>query len=406
MDNIKQIICSARWKKGTMPLLSMIISLLLFLALADTSSARTQNVTFTLSWEDNSNNEDGFVLQRREGRQGSQFVDVATVGAGVVSAEDTITESVGNVTYCYRVLAYNGAGRSGSSNEVCKTTPAIGPVTIFVNCSTASLQTALLSVFPGDTLSVSGTCDENVRVPNDVATIFLDGGGTAVINGVDSSQPAIDARGKALLIQGFTITGGSSGITVQRESKALINNNVIQNTGGSGVVVSQLGFAVLINNTIQGNAGDGVAVEDRAAARIGFNNDTETLASPNTIRGNGGNGVTVTGSSSARVVGNVINTNGRYGVRVTGLSQADTAGNMIDNNGGAGIFVGQNSVVNLGENTGTTIFDLPNSTNDNNIGVGVECAGGGIAEGRLGTLAGDLGLTSFPAGSGCINDLM
>jgi len=304
------------------------------------------------------------------------------------------------------VLAYNSVGRSAPSNESCKTTPAIGPVTIFVNCSSASLQTALLSALAGDTVSVSGTCDENVRVPNDMGTVFLDGGGTAVINGVDPSRPAIETRAKALLIQGFTITGGSSGIEVQRESKALINNNVIENTGGSGVVVSQLGFAALTNNTIQGNAEDGIVVANRAAARIGFNNDTETVASPNTIRGNGGNGVTVTGSSSARVVGNVINTNGRYGVRVTSLSQADTAGNMIDNNGGAGIFVGQKSVVNLGESTGNSIFDLPNSTSGNNIGVGVECAGGGIAAGRLGTLTGDLGLTSFPAGSGCINDLM
>jgi nitrous oxidase accessory protein NosD len=268
------------------------------------------------------------------------------------------------------------------------------------------LQTALLRAFPGDTVSVSGTCDENVRVPNDMTTVFLDGGRTAVINGVDPSRPAIDARGRTLLIEGFTITGGSSGIEVQRESKALINNNVIQNTGGSGVVVSQLGFAVLTNNTIQGNAEDGIVVADKAAAHIGFNNDTETVASPNTIRENGGNGVTVRGSSSARVVGNAISSNEGDGVFVSGVSQADISFNSIDSNGGDGVFVRQNSVVNLGESTGTSIFDLPNSTNSDNNDFGVECADGGIADGRLGTLTGNLGLTNFPASSGCINDLM
>ncbi len=84
--------------------------------------------------------------------------------------------------------------------------------------------------------------------------------------------------------------------------------------------------------------------------------------------------------------------------------QLDISSNNIDNNRGDGIFVGQNAVVNLGEDTGISIFELPNTTNGNNGGFGVACADGGIADGRLGTLSGNLGPTSFPGGSGC-NDL-
>jgi parallel beta-helix repeat protein len=162
----------------------------------------------------------------------------------------------------------------------------------------------------------------------------------------------------------------------------------------------------LTNNTIQNNEGDGVVVKENSAARIGFNTGTESAPIANTIQGNGGNGITVSGSSSARIVGNIISSNGDDGVMVSGASQADISSNNIYNNGGDGIFVGQNAVVNLGEDTGISIFELPNITNGNNGGFGVGCAEGGLADGRLGTLAGNLGLTSFPGGSGCINDLM
>ncbi len=404
MCQIKQVMVGTRQRKGVIALLGMIICFLVFLVLANPSSARTQSVTFTLFWQDNSNNEDGFVVQRRERREGDHFVDVVSVGANVVSAEDTITDNVGGVTYCYRVLAYNSTGRSAASNESCRATPTLGPVIITVNCSTASVQAALLSASPGDTVSVSGTCDENVLVQNDKTMAFLDGGGTAVINGVDPSLPAIDVRGNAIVIQGFTITGGSNGIEVQRGAKALITDNVIQNTGGSGVVVNQLAFAVLTNNTIEGNAGGGVVVTGGAAARIGFNNDTETMASPNTIQGNSGNGISVADLSSARVVGNVISANGGDGVMVGGRSQADLANNTIESNGGDGVFVSQNAVVNLGEDSGSSIYQLPNSTSGNNVGFGLGCTDGGVASGRLGTLNGFSGLISFD--TSCINDLL
>ncbi len=71
---------------------------------------------------------------------------------------------------------------------------------------------------------------------------------------------------------------------VNRGSNAVINNNIVQNTGGNGVVVDELAFAVLTNNTIQNNPGAGVFVSENSTARIGFNSDSETTASPNTIR--------------------------------------------------------------------------------------------------------------------------
>jgi hypothetical protein len=63
--------------------------------------------------------------------------------------------------------------------------------------------------------------------------------------------------------------------------------------------------------------------------------------------------------------------------------------------------VNRNSGVNLGEDTGTGIFDSPNSTNVNNSGFGLRCAISSYADGRVGTLKGNSGVASFAAN--CVN---
>ena len=103
--------------------------------------------------------------------------------------------------------------------------PSSHAATINVACPGASLQAAVDSGQPGDIIEVTGTCSENVLVRNEKQRLTLDGGGTATINGPSSSSPTLNVRGKGILIQGFTITGGSDGVDVNRGSNAVINNN-------------------------------------------------------------------------------------------------------------------------------------------------------------------------------------
>jgi parallel beta-helix repeat protein len=276
------------------------------------------------------------------------------------------------------------------------------PGFISVNCQNQSLQAAINSAISGDTVQVTGNCNENVLVDNNKIRVFLHGNGATLFS-QDPSKPALDIRGKAIFIGGFTITGVGDGIVVQRGSNVVMDSNVIENTGGNGVVVNQLAFAVLTNNTIQHNGGDGVFVADNATAHIGFNDETESAASPNLIQGNGGFGVVVGRSSSARIIGNTISGNKDGGVMVVRKSHADIASNTIDGNSGDGVLVSDNSTVSLGEDSGSTIYDLPNSTNTNNNGFGIHCLAGGVADGRRGTLNGASGPQSFD--SSCINDL-
>ena len=67
-----------------------------------------------LTWVDNASNEDGFLIQRKEG-VGGTYADLDTVGPNSVGyADDTCSPET---TYCYHVRAYNTYGDSAWSNE-------------------------------------------------------------------------------------------------------------------------------------------------------------------------------------------------------------------------------------------------------------------------------------------------
>ncbi len=74
-----------------------------------------------LSWTDNSNNETGFKIDRKTGTSGT-FAQIASVGAGATTYTDSTVTAGTN--YCYRVYAFNSAGNSTYTPEVCGTAAA------------------------------------------------------------------------------------------------------------------------------------------------------------------------------------------------------------------------------------------------------------------------------------------
>jgi len=67
-----------------------------------------------LSWSDNSDNETGFKIERCQGNNCTNFVEVAQVGMNAtIYLDNGLTR---NTWYRYRVRAFNLSGNSGFSN--------------------------------------------------------------------------------------------------------------------------------------------------------------------------------------------------------------------------------------------------------------------------------------------------
>lgn len=77
-----------------------------------------------LSYVDNSDDEDGFEIERAEGAGGT-FSQIEVTGAGITTYVDATLSA--ETEYCYRVRAFNSVGNSGYTAEVCATTPAEPP---------------------------------------------------------------------------------------------------------------------------------------------------------------------------------------------------------------------------------------------------------------------------------------
>ena len=102
--------------------LALLIPLLIFSAvfLQGKSDAAEHQIT----WTDNSNNEDGFKIERKT--ETSAFTQIDVTGGNVTSYTDSTPLS--GTIYCYRVRAFNTAGGSAYSNEDCST--SFFPLTI------------------------------------------------------------------------------------------------------------------------------------------------------------------------------------------------------------------------------------------------------------------------------------
>jgi parallel beta-helix repeat protein len=276
-----------------------------------------------------------------------------------------------------------------------------------LNCGPQkTIGEAIRTLKPGDTLLVSGTCNENVEIGEEVHRITLDGQGTATVNG-DSSANAISVRGTGITIRGFVITGGApQGIAVTDGGSAVIDGNTIQNADRNGITVFRNSSADIINNTIQNNPLAGIAIQSNSSARVGWiGPPNNRISAPNLIQNNGAQGIQVYRGSSAQIFSNTIQNNGSHGVIVDRNAQAEIAACTITGNVGDGIRGMRNAGLDIGTDaTGATPqFDDDTNTGTNG-GFGVRCLIDGFVHGRLGTLTGTAGGKSF--GESCTDSVV
>jgi DNA-binding beta-propeller fold protein YncE len=123
------------------------------------SASGVSSDRINLTWVDNSDDEDGFKIERKP--QGGSYSVIDTVAADTTGYSDAglIAD-----TYCYRVMAYNVAGNSGYSNEHCDATavPSTYAGLYVMNMTDNTLAAANLAGTGG---VPHGNCGGMINVP-------------------------------------------------------------------------------------------------------------------------------------------------------------------------------------------------------------------------------------------------
>jgi parallel beta-helix repeat protein len=216
------------------------------------------------------------------------------------------------------------------------------------------------------TIEVSGTCHENVIIGvSEVTLVTTDG---ATVNGPDATKPTILVLAGNVVIDGFTIIGGSSGvagvaahlltlencnvnnagsigIAFLESSGSTIDKCTVQNNPIFGITVQESSGVTITNSTISNNGQAGIHVFNGGSARIGIAN-TGQLAG-NHITGNQASGIAVTIGGSAFIGGNTITGNGKgngatfaqAGIFVFDSTADVAGGNTISGNAAFGIIL-------------------------------------------------------------------
>ena len=150
------------------------------------TAAPMSSLQINLTWQDTSNNETGFKIERRNGT--GAYTEIGTVGANVVSYSNTGLTA--NTTYYYRVRSYSAAGNSNYSTEAnAKTLPLPPPVPVLTspasratgmnqaprlawNPSTGavnySLQVSTVSTFATMAVNITGISNTSYTLPSGV----------------------------------------------------------------------------------------------------------------------------------------------------------------------------------------------------------------------------------------------
>ena len=226
--------------------------------------------------------------------------------------------------------------------------------TISVDCDKkGTIAAAVSAAVDGDTINVSGTCNEAVEIVNN--RIQLVGGpevgpqGASIIG--PPGVPAISVRGLNVRIVGFSaITGGDGGMTPPEDP--LTKQEV-------GIWVRRGASAIILNNTVQDSRWHGIRVRQGSSARI------ENTA----VTDNGSNGIRVVDSSAVDIFNSTVTGNQSDGIRVGRASAAVINNTTSSDNGSDGIDVQENGGIRLSP----TLFTNLANTFERNGRFGIRC---------------------------------
>jgi hypothetical protein len=221
---------------------------------------------------------------------------------------------------------------------------------VTVNCSGepsnstyTSINSALeaLSASGPHTITVSGTCNENVVIADHNFVTIRSAEDTTATISPQGGQGVLVLSSRGIVLEGLTITHGNPGVSMEQNSQVQVNGCKIKDNVGSGIVASENSTLGVTDSTVGGNGINGINVIHSAVSL------TEGVI----IEGSGGSGLRLEGSRArieAYAQPNVFQNNGGAGVIVNIGSEASFRGcNTIQDNPASGIqvFAGSSAVV-------------------------------------------------------------
>lgn len=228
-----------------------------------------------------------------------------------------------------------------------------------------------------NTLKISGTCRENIAVNSFDRLTLIANPGAVLQDTSNGEQPVVSIYdSRRVSIQGFTISGGYTGVACNdgslcrltgntikggvragvefNRSNGSLSGDVLQDNGSYGLVVGA-SIVTASGLTVQGTAGsgigvensgylvaDGVNVQNNQAIGIFVNGHSDLFLINSTVSNNTYDGITVITQSAMSVVQVTVTNNSGSGVGIDGLSIVDFygGGNFYANGSGEDIWCG------------------------------------------------------------------
>ena len=187
--------------------------------------------------------------------------------------------------------------------------------TRMVDCGAGeTIKATMAQAQPGDTIMITGTCNENVVVSQDSITLAGEGQDSTVIDGSNDDAAAILVKGhRNVTIKDLTVQNGLSGIKIVESGAAWLEDVTVQGSrgkeghdGGDGILVSASASAVLTGAIVaNNNAGQGIFVLNSSSVFIASNVVVEGVTLPQAslqANNNGDFGIHVLTSSAIHIL--------------------------------------------------------------------------------------------------------
>ncbi|MCD6298222.1 MAG: metallophosphoesterase [Deltaproteobacteria bacterium] len=141
------------------------------------------------------------------------------------------------------------------------------PITIYVPNNYLTIQEAVDTANPGDTIIVrDGTYTENIDVNKDHLTIRSENGSdVTIVQAATPDESVFEVTADYAEISGFTVEGGGEGIYLNNANHCEISDNMILNNN-YGVFLNNSSHNNITDNTVESCPGSGITLEHTPVA--------------------------------------------------------------------------------------------------------------------------------------------